>query len=92
MANVSFSHIPLNSIERVEIVRGGSAATLYGSGAVGGAINIVTKNDITNNSLNLSVGSYYTQKANFNLGTNLNDTSSLTLFAIFYSLFICLFY
>ena len=80
MANVSFSHIPLNSIERVEIVRGGSAATLYGSGAVGGAINIVTKNDMTNNSLNLSVGSYNTQKANFNLGTNLNDTSSLTLF------------
>ena len=85
MANVSFSHIPLNSIERVEIVRGGSAATLYGSGAVGGAINIVTKNDITNNSLNLSVGSYNTQKANFNLGTNLNDTSSLTLFGSGYS-------
>ncbi len=85
MANVSFSHIPLNSIERVEIVRGGSAATLYGSGAVGGAINIVTKNDMTNNSLNLSVGSYNTQKANFNLGTNLNDTSSLTLFGSGYS-------
>ena len=85
MANVSFSHIPLNSIERVEIVRGGSAATLYGSGAVGGAINIVTKNDITNNGVNLSVGSYNSQKVNFNLGTNLNDTSSLTLFGSGYS-------
>ncbi len=85
MANVSFSHIPLNSIERVEIVRGGSAATLYGSGAVGGAINIVTKNDITNNGVNLSVGSYNSQKVNFNLGTNLNETSSLTLFSSGYS-------
>jgi iron complex outermembrane receptor protein len=38
-----FSSIPLNSIERVEITRGNSGAVLYGDGAVGGVINIVTK-------------------------------------------------
>jgi iron complex outermembrane receptor protein len=36
------SSIPLESIERIEIVRG-SGAVLYGGGAVGGTINIITK-------------------------------------------------
>ena len=39
-----FSSIPLNSIERIEITRGSSGAVLYGDGAIGGVINIVTKN------------------------------------------------
>jgi iron complex outermembrane recepter protein len=38
-----FSSIPLNSIERIEITRGNSGAVLYGDGAVGGVINIITK-------------------------------------------------
>jgi iron complex outermembrane recepter protein len=38
-----FSQIPLNSIERVEITRGMSGTVLYGDGAIGGVINIVTK-------------------------------------------------
>lgn len=38
-----FSTIPLNSVERIEITRGNSGAVLYGDGAVGGVINIVTK-------------------------------------------------
>jgi len=38
-----FSQIPINSIERVEITRGMSGTVLYGDGAIGGVINIVTK-------------------------------------------------
>src|SRR5258708_11306215 len=38
-----FSLIPLNSIERVEITRGNSGTVLYGDGAIGGVINIITK-------------------------------------------------
>src|SRR5665213_1334552 len=38
-----FSTIPLNSIERIEITRGNSGTVLYGDGAIGGVINIVTK-------------------------------------------------
>jgi iron complex outermembrane receptor protein len=38
-----FSTIPLNSIERIEITRGNSGAVLWGDGAIGGVINIVTK-------------------------------------------------
>ncbi|MFQ6041641.1 MAG: TonB-dependent receptor domain-containing protein, partial [Candidatus Poribacteria bacterium] len=37
-----FDNIPLNIIDRVEIVRGGQSA-LYGADAMGGIINIVTK-------------------------------------------------
>lgn len=39
---VDFSHIPLDVIEKIEIVRGGHSA-LYGADAVGGVINIITK-------------------------------------------------
>jgi iron complex outermembrane recepter protein len=46
IAGVDFSTIPLNSIERIEITRGNSGAVLYGDGAVGGVINIVTKTGV----------------------------------------------
>jgi len=42
--------IPVNMIERVEIVRGGGSA-LYGSNAIAGTINIITK-EALNNSFN----------------------------------------
>ncbi|MFZ5737255.1 MAG: TonB-dependent receptor [Pseudomonadota bacterium] len=43
LQGVDLSSIPLQSIERIEITRGGSGAVLYGDNAVGGVINIVTK-------------------------------------------------
>lgn len=39
---VNWSAIPLSAIERIEIMRG-SGAVLYGGGATGGTINIITK-------------------------------------------------
>lgn len=39
--------IPVNMIERVEIVRGGGSA-LYGSNAIAGTINIITKEALSN--------------------------------------------
>lgn len=56
--------IPLENIERVEILKG-AQSTLYGSDAIGGVINIITKKKqekfITGG---LSYGSYGTKKAN----------------------------
>lgn len=44
--------IPVNMIERVEVIRGGGSA-LFGANAVGGTINIITKDPI-NNSFQIS--------------------------------------
>lgn len=40
-------HIPANIIDRVEVMRGGGSA-LFGSSAIGGTINIITKEPLTN--------------------------------------------
>ena len=42
LESAQLSAIPLESIERIEIVRGGGAV-LYGGGATGGTINIITR-------------------------------------------------
>ena len=42
LSAAQLSSIPLESIERVEIVRGGGAV-LYGAGATGGTINVITR-------------------------------------------------
>ena len=40
--NIDYGRIPLNNVERIEIVRGASSV-LYGSNAMGAVINIITK-------------------------------------------------
>jgi iron complex outermembrane receptor protein len=47
LAGPVLSAIPVDTIERIEIMRGG-ASVLYGEGATGGVINIVTKRAATN--------------------------------------------
>jgi iron complex outermembrane receptor protein len=42
LVSAQLSAVPLDSIERIEIVRG-SGAVLYGPGATGGTINIITR-------------------------------------------------
>ncbi|MBW2019950.1 MAG: TonB-dependent receptor [Deltaproteobacteria bacterium] len=42
LGTANVGRIPLNNIERIEVVKG-SGSVLYGSGAVGGVVNIVTK-------------------------------------------------
>jgi len=58
-------HVAQN-VERVEVVRG-PASLLYGSNAMGGLINIITRKDVDDGLkgfLNLSYGSFNTQKYN----------------------------
>jgi len=43
LANVDLGKIPIDNIERIEIIRGNAGAVLYGDGAVGGVINFITK-------------------------------------------------
>jgi vitamin B12 transporter len=62
--------IPIEQIERVEILKG-SQSTMYGSDAIGGVINIITKKK-TSSWLTggISVGSYNTKKSNFQINGN----------------------
>ncbi len=46
ITGVDLASIPRDSIERIEITRGNSGTVLYGDGAVGGVINIVTKSAV----------------------------------------------
>lgn len=69
--------IPLEQIERIEIVKG-AQSVLYGTDAVAGVINIITKNTGRKTADfygGVSYGSFQTLKANAGLGGNLNGTS-----------------
>lgn len=55
--------IPLENVERIEIVKGGGAV-LYGSEATGGVINIITKEKM-NNTLKMGLGNYGQQNYGF---------------------------
>ena len=75
LTTVRWSSIPLEAIERVEIQRGGGAV-LYGGGATGGTINIITRSPIAGEksaTVAASYGTYNTSdlRASVNLaGTN----------------------
>jgi vitamin B12 transporter len=62
VGTTAFQHLPLDNIERIEIVRG-PHSSLYGSEAVGGVIQIFTRKKEGKFTPNLSVsaGSYDTQ-------------------------------
>lgn len=64
LSSVDFATLPLSNIDHIEIVRS-SGAVLYGDGASGGTINIVTRRPQAGESsglLGISGGSYDTRK------------------------------
>ena len=80
MGGINFSNIPVKSIKRIEIIRGNSAATLYGSGAVGGAINIVMKDSLNiqnESSLNLATHSSY--QLDFSSSMSINKNTNMLI-------------
>lgn len=69
--------IPLDQIERVEIVRG-PRSSVYGSEAIGGVVNIITKPDVQDNfsgTASLMAGSENSSNANFGLQGRVGKTS-----------------
>ncbi len=64
---VDFSSIPLDALDRIEIIRGG-ATTQFGSDAVGGVINIITKRARKKQSFEMSGGGGSFQTGKENLG------------------------
>ena len=78
LTGFDFSLIPRNSIDRIEITRGNSGGVLYGDGAVGGVINIVTKNGVgtsPNGRIEGTFGSFDTREAKASYSSSYNGWS-----------------
>lgn len=79
--NVDYSRLNLDNVERVEIVKG-AASSLYGSNAVGGVVNIISKTSTEPWTLNLNgrYGAHNEQRYggifSFNVG-KLNSTTNV---------------
>ncbi len=75
-ASVDMSTIPIDLIDRIEVVKGGHAA-LYGSDAVGGVINIITKSMAKKNLLNYrangTFGSFNTRVYDASVGQGIGN-------------------
>ena len=80
ITGVDLSTIPLNAIERIEITRGNSGAVLYGDNAVGGVVNIVTKNGVGGPPVAIrgeaGVGSFNQRMAAVSVATNAGPWST----------------
>ncbi|MGL4868009.1 MAG: TonB-dependent receptor, partial [Cetobacterium sp.] len=75
------SSIAVDNIERIEIIPSGGTV-LYGDGAIGGTINIVTKmpkDRLNYGSLNSEIGSYGLKKQQAIYGTKIGEKLSLEL-------------
>ena len=75
---VDLSSIPMAFVERIDILTDGASA-IYGSDAVSGVINVITRKDIEGISLNFrtsttSDGGYETQRFNLLTGARNGDT------------------
>jgi TonB-dependent heme/hemoglobin receptor len=70
----------LSNVERVEILKGPFSA-LYGSDAMAGVINVITKksNGDVNGGVSFSYGSFQTTQLNANVGGNLSEKLSFDL-------------
>lgn len=82
LSAVDFAAIPLRDIKRIEIIRGGGGV-LYGDGAVGGTINIITKGPGKTGShgdATIGVGSYDTEQLDASMRSS-NDSGAWNLYA-----------
>ncbi|MDU2621035.1 MAG: TonB-dependent receptor [Dialister sp.] len=74
-SRVNLNEIPVDNIERVEVLRG-AASSIYGGHAVGGVVNITTKEakkEGTTATANLSYGSHDTWKKSVYLHSKANE-------------------
>ena len=79
--SIDFSQIPINQVERIEFIRGARAA-IYGSEAISGVINIITKDGMQDSaSISTGLGSDNYKTSNLYLSHNINDSTSVKVTA-----------
>lgn len=77
--NVDFSQLPVNNVERIEYIRGPRAA-IYGSGAIGGVINIITTSEQNQSAkIGVTAGSNDYYAADFTVNQWVTDDTRLQL-------------
>ena len=82
-ASVDLNTIPVSVIERVEVLKDGASA-VYGSDAIAGVINIITRNNYQGVDLRSQVGGYFedsdgmTQQHSVSIGSLAGATSVFT--------------
>lgn len=73
LGSLDLNRVVVQNIERIEIFNG-SSAVLYGDGAVGGVINIITKQPAElKGNIGLSAGSYAQRMANANVSDSVGN-------------------
>ncbi len=79
MNNVDYSRLNLDNVERIEIVKG-AASSLYGSNAVGGVINLISKDSSEPWTLNVNghYGAHHSQRYGATATFNAGKFSSVT--------------
>ncbi|MFL7027442.1 TonB-dependent receptor domain-containing protein [Enterovibrio norvegicus] len=83
-SGTSINRIPLNQVERIELVRG-SGAAIYGSDAIGGVLNIITRSERGSQSQNVTVGagSNKYREGNFVASGDISESGHLKIAAGF---------
>ena len=81
LSDPDLNSVSVNNIERIEIVQG-SAGALYGDQAVGGVINIVTRDaQADSKSVEVATGSYSRRQLTANINTSISDATRLQIAA-----------
>ena len=77
LGDIDYSRINIANIERIEVVKGASS-TLYGSNALGGVVNIITKTPARKLEVDASTrfSNYNTQNYRARIGSKINKLSS----------------
>ena len=75
VAGFNINQIPVGEVDRIEVIQGGGAV-MYGDGAIGGVVNIITKAPADRKnygSVGLEAGSWETMRANLSYGTKVGE-------------------
>jgi outer membrane receptor for ferrienterochelin and colicins len=78
--SIDISQINLNEVERIEIIEGPMSVN-YGTNALAGVVNIITKNT-TDNRLNIKANSYYENIGKYNFDGTISNNFGKHSYAI----------
>lgn len=78
--NIDISQLNLNNAKKIEIIEG-PMSTMYGTDALGGVINIITEDNITDN-FKANANSYYESIGTYNFDGNLHYSKGKNSFRL----------